>query len=258
MSSGFKVGSLFLITLAAIIGFVTLLGIWQPFGNYGNLVVAYNFAGGVEAGSPVRVMGIKVGKVKSIEFDPDFKINDEEVKLKIHLQIDKKAWSSIREDSQFYINLAGVIGEKYIEVSPGTLAKPMFSEGQAVRGIDPPRIDQMISQGYALAGKILSMVENNESSVVEMINSLNGLLKNMNKTMEMMDKLTANKKYEKVLNNIITLSDELVALSKSAKSEDNQKTLVLIRRLIWRLDELDKAAIKKFFQEEGVKARVGI
>lgn len=253
-----KVGAMFVATVAAIVGFVSLLGVWQPFGNYNNLVVAYNFAGGIEVGSPVRVMGIKVGKVRKIEFDPEFKINNEETKLKIHIQIEKAAWSSIREDSEFYINLAGVIGEKYIEVSPGTLAKSELSPGQVVRGMDPPRIDQMISQGYALAGKILSMVENNESSVVEMINSLNGLLKNMNKTMEMMDKLTGNKKYEKVLNNIITLSDDMVALSKAAKSEESQKVISLMKRLIWRLDELDKAAIKKFLQEEGVKARVGI
>jgi phospholipid/cholesterol/gamma-HCH transport system substrate-binding protein len=258
MSHGVKVGALFVATVLAIVSFISLLGVWQPFGNYHELTVAYNFAGGIEVGSPIRVMGIKVGKVKRIEFDPQFKIKDEEVKLKIHVQIEKKAWSSLRADSQFYINLAGVIGEKYLEISPGTTANAELTPGQAVRGIDPPRIDQMISQGYALAGKMLSLVENNESSVVEMINSLNGLLKNMNKTMEMMDKLTQNKKYEKIINNIMTLTEELVSLSKGAKSEENQKTVALVKRLLWRLDDLDKAAIKKFFQEEGVKARVGL
>src|ERR1044072_1372462 len=122
MKSPTKVGILFVVTLVFIVGFALALGAIQPFSNAYELKIAYNFAGGIEVGSPVRVMGIKVGKVRSIDFQPDFKIPEtgEEVKLVITVSVDKKAWPTVRKDSHYYINLAGVIGEKFLEITPGT------------------------------------------------------------------------------------------------------------------------------------------
>ena len=112
-----KVGLLFLATFALIIGFAYFLSSYNPFSDANEVRLLFNFAGGIEEGSPVRAMGIKVGKVKSIEFDANRKdANGEEVKLVVTITIAKKAWDTVREDSRFFINLAGVIGEKYIEI----------------------------------------------------------------------------------------------------------------------------------------------
>ena len=69
-----KVGLLFLLALGLVIVFAFALGTVSPFSGSKELQVAYNFAGGIEVGSPVRVMGIKVGKVRAINFQPDFKM----------------------------------------------------------------------------------------------------------------------------------------------------------------------------------------
>lgn len=123
-----KVGALFLASLALVAGFIWYLGVLNPFSSVYELKVGYNFAGGVEVGSPVRVMGIKVGKVKSIDFAPDQKSESgEEVKLSITLTISKEAWPTVHRDSRFYINLAGVIGEKFIEITPGAAESPCLS-----------------------------------------------------------------------------------------------------------------------------------
>src|SRR5690348_3261770 len=98
-----------------VIIFAWLMGVVNPFSNTYPLYVQYNFAGGIEAGSPVRVMGIKVGKVDRIDFAVDQKDgNGQEVKLRIKVSIDKKAKETIRKDSKFFINLAGIIGEKFL------------------------------------------------------------------------------------------------------------------------------------------------
>src|ERR1700755_3280535 len=114
MKPQLKVGLLFFLSVVLMVGFAFALGTIQPFSNSYELKIAYNFAGGIEVGSPVRVMGIKVGKVRSIEFVPDFKLPEsgQEVKLMITVSIDKKAGPTVRKDSQYFINLAGVIGEK--------------------------------------------------------------------------------------------------------------------------------------------------
>lgn len=257
MKAETKVGVLFIVTLAMVVAFAYFLGAINPFSNRNELFVAYNFAGGVEVGSPVRVMGIKVGRVKAIEFTPDLKMpSGEEVKLRVHIAIDKGAWATIREDSRFFINLAGVIGEKFIEVSPGSGASPKLKPGQLVRGEDPPRIDQLISQSYGLAGKVIEFIEKNEGSVVDTIGMVNKLVQNLNKVLYQMNKLTGNGESQVLIKNMVTLTNDMVFFTQHLRGQEGQKTIKLMNRLIRRLEGLDGKTIKKFFQEEGIKAKL--
>lgn len=257
MKSETKVGILFLVSIMIIVAFGYFIGAISPFANSNTLEVAYNYAGGIEVGSPVRVMGIKVGKVKDIQFDPNLKMpNGEEVKLRVKISVSKKAWKTIREDSHFFINLAGVIGEKFIEISPGSLDKPTFKPGQTIRGEDPPRIDQLISQSYGLAGKIFDFVEQNEGSFVETIQTMNRLVINFDKVLTHLDKTSQKTDINMLIRNMTTISSDMAYFSKKLRTKEGEETLALINALIWRLKGLDKKAIKKFLQEEGIKAKL--
>ena len=171
---GFFVGATLLVALA----FSYAIGFENPFRKTVYLYVTYNFAGGIEVGSPVRVSGIKVGKVEKIEFfvpqNPETAAIKEPgsaeetgtekavapVKLKISVRSD--AAPAVRTDSRFYINLAGIIGERYIEITPGKMSSSILKTGDQVAGIDPPRIDQIFSQSFELAGKISEIIEENK------------------------------------------------------------------------------------------------
>lgn len=251
-----KVGLLFAAALAGLLLFALALGVLNPFSRAKVLVVAYNYAGGIEVGSPVRVMGIKVGKVKSIEFNPSFKLNEgEEVKLLMTITINSDAWETVRADSQFFINLAGVIGEKFIEISPGSSAAASLKSGQVVRGEDPPRIDQLISQSYGLAGKLFEMVEKNEGSVVDTIQMMNNLVKNLNTLLKQID-TTTNKDAREIVKNLNTITSDMAYFTQKMRSKDGEATIQLVHKLIWRLEELDAKQIRKFLQDEGIRARM--
>ena len=252
-----KVGVLVFAAIVAVVLFGYWVGLYNPFTNQYQLHVMYNYAGGIEVGSPVRVMGIKVGKVNSIEFKSDYKTEKgEEVKLEVTISIEKKAWKSIRSDSQFFINLAGVIGEKFLEISPGSNDSDELKPNQYVRGEDPPRIDQLISQSYGLAGKIIQIIEKNEGSLTNTVAQIDHLLTNFNKTLVLLDKTRSNKDVERVLNNMIVITDNVAYLTTQLKSKKSEDTFELLNKLIWRLEPLDKDAIKKFFQQEGIRARI--
>ena len=252
-----KVGVLVFAAIVAVVLFGYWVGLYNPFTNQYQLHVMYNYAGGIEVGSPVRVMGIKVGKVNSIEFKSDYKTEKgEEVKLEVTISIEKKAWKSIRSDSQFFINLAGVIGEKFLEISPGSNDSDELKPNQYVRGEDPPRIDQLISQSYGLAGKIIQIIEKNEGSLTNTVAQIDRLLTNFNKTLVLLDKTRSNKDVERVLNNMIVITDNVAYLTTQLKSKKSEDTFELLNKLIWRLEPLDKDAIKKFFQQEGIRARI--
>jgi phospholipid/cholesterol/gamma-HCH transport system substrate-binding protein len=253
-----KVGILFIGALVMVVVFAYALGSVQPFSNSNELKVAYNFAGGIEVGSPVRVMGIKVGKVRSIQFEPGFKMPEtgEEVQLLITINIDKQAWPTVRSDSQFFINLAGVIGEKFLEISPGSADKAELKPGQVVRGIDPPRIDQLISQSYALAGKVLDFVNKNEGSVMDTIETLNKLVMNFDKALKQLDKTSKDPEVHKIVKNLSTIMDDSAFFTQKLRGPEALKTMALINELIRRLEPLDGPAIKKFLQQEGIKAKL--
>jgi phospholipid/cholesterol/gamma-HCH transport system substrate-binding protein len=252
-----KVGIMFLVTDVMVVIFAYVLGAINRFTNSYELNVAYNFAGGIEIGSPVRVMGIKVGKVKDILFVSNQKLESgEEVKLRLTISVSKQAWKSIRKDSRFYINLAGVIGEKFLEITPGHSEAELFKPGQLVRGEDPPRIDQLISQSYGLAGKILEVVEKNEGSVYETIKTLNTLVVNMNKLLKHADKVSGNKEVINLVDNTAQLVGDMAYFSSKMRSKEGQQSIALINQLIKRLEKLDGKAISKFLQDEGIKAKL--
>lgn len=252
-----KVGLLGLFSVVLIIVFAYLVGLISPFRDSNEINIMYNYAGGIEEGSPVRVMGIKVGKVKNITFTPEYKHpTGEEVKLKISITVDKKAWSSIRKDSKYFINLAGVIGEKFLEISPGSVDQEVLKSGEFVRGEDPPRIDQLISQSYGLAGKVIEILNKNEGSVSNMITQLDKLTTNFNKTLSLLDKTSKNKDMVRLLDNAIKISDDVSYLTGGLRSRKAEESYDLMHKLLFRLEPLDGPAVRKFLQTEGIKAKI--
>ncbi len=259
MNSQLKIAILFILAGLSVVVFVSFLGKFEILGQYKRMIIAYNFVGGLEEGSHVRLMGVKVGKVEKVEFKPGYKTSSgEEVNLHIHIKVAQSAWPVIREDSQYFINMAGIIGEKYLEISPGSQQAKSVQPGMVVRGVDPPRVDQLISQGYALAGKILSVVETNEGSVTDTIGSISDLVKSLNKVLETIDKVTTKREYSDLVSKFSQLSGEMTVLLRDANKGNIRDTLTTMRNLLKKLDKIEEKEIRDFLQEEGIKARVAL
>lgn len=273
LSDEAKVGCLVVATLTLAFVFAWAIGIQNPFSQSTHFYVTYNFAGGIEIGSPVRVAGIKVGKVEKIDFftpaagelkgvalqEPGSDPMDQEkaiIPLKVRVSVLKNAAVGIRKDSRFYINLAGIIGERYIEVTPGNFKTPQVTEGDVVAGVDPPRIDQLISQSFDLAGKIKDIVDENKGDITRSIDLLYKLSGNLNKALGWVDKSALFKTdLSKLVENLIAITGDLKAVTHLANTPEGEKTLKLLYQLLWRLEPLDSKAIRTFFQKEGMKVQ---
>ncbi|OFZ82980.1 MAG: hypothetical protein A2583_13150 [Bdellovibrionales bacterium RIFOXYD1_FULL_53_11] len=269
LSNEAKVGGLIVVTAVLAIVFAWIIGIQSPFKETIEFYVTYNFAGGIEVGSPVRVSGIKVGKVESIEFfispsqttikEPgsaeDTRTGDRDViPLRLKLSIRKDAAKGVKKDSRFYVNLAGIIGERYIEVTPGSKGTKHIQENETVAGVDPPRIDQLISQSFDLAGKIKEVIEQNKADFARSIELLFKLSENLNKTLNWVDKSPVFKTdASKLIENLIAITSDVRSMSAKARSPEGEKTLKLLYDLLYRLEPLDQRAIRNFFQKEGLK-----
>ena len=154
-----KVGLVVTLTVALVLGFLFLLGDYNPFTTSYRLFMLHNYVGGIENGSPVRVAGAKVGRVNRISFfEAGHTFQGQPVSLGLELLIDKRAKHLIRKDSKFLINFEGLIGGKYIEISPGTVGSPELEDGASVRGQDPPRLEQMLSQGFDVFNRLTDLL----------------------------------------------------------------------------------------------------
>lgn len=254
LSKEFLVGCLVLLVVVLLFLFGWLMGVVGPLHPESKFYLLYGFAGGVEVGSPVRVSGVKVGKVEKIEFLPaqfQFKPEDR-VTLKLTIGVAKNAAEVVREDSKFYVNMAGIIGERYIEVSPGSTESKPLSQGATVRGIDPPRIDQLISQGYGVFGRVQDFMDENEETITDFLRQLKGFMADANKLLKGNDK----HKIMALIDNMNELALDARSLTKHLHDAKTEEFFNQLMEVVKRANEIDKPALKKFLQEEGVRARI--
>lgn len=269
-----RVGLFVLAALVVSLVFAKILGVPNPFAKNLSFYITYQFAGGIEVGSPVRVSGIKVGRVEAIEFFvpesadaqksealtlkepgsaetlPDQVI----VPVRLKVSVSKDAAKGVRQDSRYYINLAGIIGERYIEITPGSFSVPQVKKGEVVRGVDPPRIDQLFSQSFNLAGKIINILDKNEGDIGKSIELLYKLSTQINQTLAWVDKSKVFKTDLALLvNNLIAITSSVKKITDRTNTPEGEKTLQLLYQLLWRLEPLDEKAIRNFLQKEGVK-----
>ena len=80
----------------------------------GKLAVIMKNVEGLKVGAPVWLAGMDVGVVTAIDFAQPTKTNDVEVDL----QIDRDALKKIGTDSLVRVKTRGLMGEKYIDITP--------------------------------------------------------------------------------------------------------------------------------------------
>lgn len=156
----FKVGLLILVGLVVFAGFIFLLGNFSFRSGY-TLHVDYDFSGNIQPGAPVKVSGIKVGKVEEVAFlagkvDP---ATGRRVQVRLDVWVEDRIRDAVRQDAEFFINTSGVLGEQYLEIVPGDdYARPPLGEGATVRGVDPPRTDLIIARLYVVLDSLSSVL----------------------------------------------------------------------------------------------------
>jgi phospholipid/cholesterol/gamma-HCH transport system substrate-binding protein len=125
------VGILCLGYLAIKLGKLELVG-----GDYYELTADFSSSSGLKEGASVEIAGVEVGRVKSIKLKED----QAEVVLAIEDGI------TVYNDAIASIKTRGIIGEKFMGLSPGGSGEPLNKGGTIVdteSGID---LEQVISQ----------------------------------------------------------------------------------------------------------------
>ena len=142
------------------IGIVILSVIIFSIGNFYTvkrgytLNVIFDFANGVSIGAPVRYAGVEVGEVQDIEVY--FDENENRPLVRLLVWVGQNTW--INEDAKAAINTLGLLGEKYLEIIPGSRETKLLQKGDTLRGKDPVSTEELARETKAMLSKIDAMV----------------------------------------------------------------------------------------------------
>jgi len=129
---------IFMIAGIICVAYLTIrLGKLEVLGDSGYEIQAvFSNSGGLRTGSSVVIAGVEVGRVKQVILD------DYQARVVMVLPLDLE----IQEDAIASIKTKGLIGEKYVEISPGGLEENL-GPGGVIRDTQPPvDIEQLISK----------------------------------------------------------------------------------------------------------------
>jgi len=129
---------IFMIAGMVCLAYLTIkLGQLEVLGDKGYEIQAvFSSSGGLKTGSSVVIAGVEVGRVKKVVLD------DYQARVTMSLPLEVK----IQEDAIASIKTKGLIGEKYVEISPGGMDENL-EPGGVIRDTQPPiDIEQLISK----------------------------------------------------------------------------------------------------------------
>ncbi|MGC8977212.1 MAG: MlaD family protein [Candidatus Ratteibacteria bacterium] len=195
LSVEMKVGIFVLLGILAIIFFIFTQTKTGKMRGY-EINVLFDYVSGLEVGSPVRVSGVRVGEVKKIEILYE-NIPKVMVKLKINPGV------KIAKGSRITIKTLGIIGEKYVEITPSN-KKEFIEKGEIVEGENPLSIERIANIGQEI-------VEN----LNEVLIDLNEIIKDENFKRNLKDFVNGSKILVLKISN---LTDDISRTNESLKN----------------------------------------
>ena len=183
--------------------------------------IRFNFVNGVAIGSPVRLSGVKVGEVRSVRVYRDEA--NQRTRVEIGVRISKDA--VLEEDSVAYINTLGFLGEKYVEITPGTPGARVLAAEEILIGKDSIAMEKLVESGYDVIRQI-------EKSVA----SLNTILSDEQTRESLKETLINSRQASAHLNQLLAQANEVVG--KVNRGEGTMGRLLMEESLYQDLKEL--------------------
>jgi len=210
LSLELKVG-LFAIVVIVILSFMTFkVGGFELFKKKGYTVyVTFRNVMGIDKRTKVKVAGVDAGIID------DIVLEDGKARLRIKMYEGIKLYS----DASAYIKTTGLIGDRFLEIRPGSTMPLMSDGGTIARSVDITDIDELIrktNEVFADIGGLSRSLnealgsEESKDALKESIINLKEVTRSMNTAIAYNDK-----RLRKVLDNISELTASLTDVVKT-------------------------------------------
>lgn len=225
-----KVGGLIVASLVLLVGFIVLLGGLSLQPTF-RVFVTFDNPGGLQSGAPVRISGMRVGRVTAIEFQGGEldASGHPRPPIRVIADIEARHKKAIYRDARFYVTTQGMLGEMHLAIDPGTHTRGLLEDQSTVEGTSPPRLDQLINESYELLHRGYLGVVKNEKEIGE---TFDGLHKTLDATGRMLEK------HEEDIAHIIERVDALTTNAEETLAAAREQYVdgPRINRILSRLD----------------------
>jgi phospholipid/cholesterol/gamma-HCH transport system substrate-binding protein len=158
---------------------------------------------GLQTGAPVSLSGLPIGSVEQLHFATDPGAND----IVVRIAVDTAAASRIRTDTKATIRTLGLLGDKFIELVPGTdPAADAIPAGGRIPAVDPTDYEALVGQS---GGDIVA-------NVVEATNAIKDVLQTIQRGEGLLGAMVRNREFgDRTLESLQATLDNLKATSST-------------------------------------------
>src|SRR3990167_7314077 len=115
-----------------------------------NIYAIMDSAQGLVKNTSVKTAGVEIGRIT------DISLTDKKARLTINLPHHIKLW----RDAKAYIKMESLLGEKFLEIDPGSPGITELKPGEEIQqGAPPPDIDKVIVQLNSIASDIKTITQ---------------------------------------------------------------------------------------------------
>lgn len=166
-----RVGLFVLSALAVFLVFVYLLGARaRLFEARYTIHADFTEVGGLTEGATVRLAGVQIGRVTGVHLP-----SAPGGKVRVDLTIARRYADRIRKNSIARIETQGLLGDKIVEITVGTVENPVMEPGQVLAARDPFDLSQVIGQSAQVVKSVSALADSlrqtaetlNQSKIIE-------------------------------------------------------------------------------------------
>ncbi len=143
-----RVGILLLVSLAILgVGTFFIGEVGHVFGRRYRLVTLMNSAEGLVPGAAVQLAGQNVGQVATVDWlEPEQRARTGEA-VAVQLAVNREVQDQIRADSKAHIRTQGLLGDRVIDISPGSAGARVLRPGDTLPAEEPLDYQAILRQG---------------------------------------------------------------------------------------------------------------
>jgi phospholipid/cholesterol/gamma-HCH transport system substrate-binding protein len=193
------VGLLVLGTVLVLLAGIFLIGEQNRiFTSKNRYHVTVGNTGGLNEGNPVRLNGVNVGLVEAISLPED----PRQQLLIVRISIERQYEERVRADSTARIRTLGLLGDKYVEVTSGSLDAPVIPPGGTIPTAPATDVDKLLASGGDVVenlvrisirlDRILTRIDAGEGLIGELTTGESGLSERIDATFASAQRLIAD------------------------------------------------------------------
>ena len=159
MRTEIKVGVLVLVAIVTLAYFVIKIEDIGSFQSADSYVINVRFenAAGLGVDDPAMLAGVRVGRVSAV------RLNMREGVAEVELQLLRAV--EVHDDAVAIVGSTGMLGDRVLDLRPGSPERPLVAEGGWIRGGDPVSVDQLVEVMSSI-GRNLELTTRTLSSVL--------------------------------------------------------------------------------------------